>query len=243
MRTWKIGALAKETGITVRTLHHYDQIGLLSPSARTSAGYRLYGEADIRRLHQVFSLRQLGFTLEQIRECLSMPEFTPGAILELHLARLKDQIEAQERLHARLTALAGQLKAAGPISMEQFTQTMEMMTMIEKYYTPDQLKQLDARREAVGEARIKEVEAEWPGLIAKVQAAMARGTPATDPGVQRLARRWMELVHEMTNGDPAINRAIMTMYREEPTVREQSGIDPKLFEYIGAATKAAKAAE
>jgi DNA-binding transcriptional MerR regulator len=66
----KVGELAKRTGLTVRTLHHYDEIGLLKPSLHTEAGYRLYTRGDVARLQQVLSLRQLGFALEEIRDCL-----------------------------------------------------------------------------------------------------------------------------------------------------------------------------
>lgn len=59
----KIGELAKRTGLTVRALHHYDAIGLLSPSARSEAGYRLYNEADIARLHRILALRRFGWRL------------------------------------------------------------------------------------------------------------------------------------------------------------------------------------
>ena len=61
---WKIGELAKRTGITVRTLHHYDQIDLLVPSMHSDAGHRLYSATDIARLQQILSLKQLGFHLE-----------------------------------------------------------------------------------------------------------------------------------------------------------------------------------
>ena len=64
----KVGELAQRTGLTVRTLHHYDAIGLLRPSLHTEAGYRLYTARDIVRLQQVLSLRQLGFSLDEIRE-------------------------------------------------------------------------------------------------------------------------------------------------------------------------------
>ena len=66
----KVGELAKRTGLTVRTLHHYDEIGLLRPSLRTEAGHRLYTTVDVARLQQVLSLRQLGFGLEEVRDCL-----------------------------------------------------------------------------------------------------------------------------------------------------------------------------
>ncbi len=73
----KVGELAKRTGLTVRTLHHYDEIGLLKPSLKTESGHRLYTGRDVARLQQVLSLRQLGFSLEQVRDCLDRPGFSP----------------------------------------------------------------------------------------------------------------------------------------------------------------------
>ncbi len=70
MRTWKVGELAKQTGLTVRTLHHYDEIGLLKPSRRTRSGHRLYGEADVQRLYRILALRRLGFALSEIETVL-----------------------------------------------------------------------------------------------------------------------------------------------------------------------------
>ena len=63
----RVGELARRTGLTIRALHHYDEIGLVRPSRHSEAGYRLYTSADIARLQQVVSLRQLGFSLEEIR--------------------------------------------------------------------------------------------------------------------------------------------------------------------------------
>jgi DNA-binding transcriptional MerR regulator len=65
-RTWRIGEVATATGLTVRALHHYDQIGLVVPSARTSGGHRLYTSADLMLLYQVTAMRQLGLSLEQV---------------------------------------------------------------------------------------------------------------------------------------------------------------------------------
>lgn len=87
-----VGDLAKQTGVSVRTLHYYDEIGLLSPSHRTEAGYRLYGEDDIIRWQQIVSLRQIGFFLEQIWECLEQEQFSPHQVVQLHLSQLKEQI-------------------------------------------------------------------------------------------------------------------------------------------------------
>src|SRR5262249_28935324 len=98
----KVGELARRTGLTVRTLHHYDAIGLLKPSLHTEAGYRLYTAGDIARLQQVLSLRQLGFSLEEVRDCLDRPGFSPLEVIGLHLARLRGEIELQQKLCERL---------------------------------------------------------------------------------------------------------------------------------------------
>src|SRR4051812_36118415 len=102
----KVGDLARRTGLTVRTLHHYDEIGLLKPSLHTESGYRLYSAGDVGRLQRVLSLRQLGFSLEQIRDCLDRDGFSPLEVIELHLNRLHEHMDAQRKLCERLEALA-----------------------------------------------------------------------------------------------------------------------------------------
>src|SRR5581483_3068524 len=148
----KVGELARRTGLTVRTLHHYDEISLLRPSLRTDSGHRLYTAADIARLQQVLSLRQLGFSLEEVRDCLDRPGFSPPEVIRLHVARLREQIEMQRGLCERLEGLAAGLRAAGEVSVEAFVQTIEVMTMIESYYTPEQLEALRKRREEAAAA-------------------------------------------------------------------------------------------
>ncbi len=64
--SYTVGDVARAAGVTVRTLHHYDAVGLLSPSGRTAAGYRRYGDGDLVRLQQVLCYRELGFRLEEI---------------------------------------------------------------------------------------------------------------------------------------------------------------------------------
>src|SRR5262249_34060494 len=130
----KVGELAKRTGLTVRTLHHYDEIGLLKPSQHTEAGYRLYAAADVARLQQVLSLRQLGLSLEQVRDCLDRPDFSPLEVIRLHVERLREQIELQRKLCERLESLAEHFRTAGEVSADEFLCTIEVMTMMEKYY-------------------------------------------------------------------------------------------------------------
>jgi DNA-binding transcriptional MerR regulator len=136
MRLWKVGELAKQTGLTVRALHHYDEIGLLSPSRRSASGYRLYDGDDVARLLQILSLRQVGFSLEEIRDSLAKPECSLPRVLELHITRLREGIELQRRLCSRLETVAGRLRSSEAVSVEEFLETMEAMmeamTMFEK---------------------------------------------------------------------------------------------------------------
>jgi DNA-binding transcriptional MerR regulator len=139
----KVGELARRTGLTVRTLHHYDEIGLLKPSLRTEAGHRLYTADDIVRLQQVLSLRQLGFSLEEVRDCLDRADFSPLEIIHRHTTRLRGEIELRRKLCERLEAIAAYFRTAEQVSAEEFLQTIEVMTMIENSYTPQQKKQLE----------------------------------------------------------------------------------------------------
>jgi DNA-binding transcriptional MerR regulator len=239
----KVGALAKRTGLSVRTLHYYDEIGLLAPSAHSEGGHRLYTAADIARLQQIKSLRQLGFSLEQTRECLSRPDYSPQRVIAAQLARLREQIALQERLCASLEAITRWLAAAETVSVEHFLNAIERMNMTEKYYTPEQLEYLKQRREIVGEARIHEVEAEWPRLMAEVRAEMEQGTDPSDPRVQALAQRWMGLVQEFTGGDPGITQSLKTMYEREQPQDIHASIPPDvhaMYAYVAQAMAAAK---
>src|SRR5437868_3222625 len=108
----KVGELARRTGLTVRTLHHYDEIGLLKPALHTESGHRLYTAEDLARLQRIKSLRQLGFSLEQVRDWLDRPEFVPLRVLEMHIVRLREQIALQQQLCARLEFAADRLRSA-----------------------------------------------------------------------------------------------------------------------------------
>lgn len=187
-RFWKVGELAKRTGLTVRTLHHYDEIGLLSPSQRSEAGYRLYTDSDIACLQQIVSLRQLRFSLEEIRDCLGRSDFSPRRVLGLHISRLEEQIEVQRRLRDRLERIAEHLRSAEEVSAEEFIQTIEEITMFEKYYTPEQLEYLEERKERVGEERIREVQAEWPAYSA-IQALPVPPPKSSVPAVTATGTR------------------------------------------------------
>ncbi len=211
----KVGELARRTGLTVRTLHHYDAIGLLRPSLHTESGHRLYTAGDIARLQQVLSLRQLGFSLEEVRDCLDRPDFAPLEVIRLHVARLREQIELQQGLCARLEGLAALLRAAGEVSADEFLRTIEVMTMIEKFYTPEQLKQWEEVARQVGPEEIQAVQDAWAVLLPEIQAN--RDLDPASPQAQALARRWDDLVERTMRGYqafPGLKQAVADNYQQ-----------------------------
>ena len=231
MKLYKVGDLAQLAGVSVRTLHHYEAIGLLVPSSRTASAHRLYARSDVERLMRILALTGLGFSLEQVRTALDDETLTPSRLLDTHLTRSRELLEEQAVLCARLEHLRDALKA-GRDEIETLFETMEVLTMIEKYYTKDQLAQLDERRQALGDAAVKAVEAEWTELFAKLAAEMDKGTPPDAPEIRPLALRSMELIRMFTGGDPAIEASAKRMYDENPVDKIHPGFDPAIFTYM-----------
>jgi MerR family transcriptional regulator, thiopeptide resistance regulator len=130
-RSWRVGDLARATGLTVRALHYYDEIGLLTPSGRTPAGHRSYDSADVARLYRISLLRRLGFPLGQIASVLDDPAWQLGPAVDRHLRQTQNKAAIASRLCARLSAMAAELaQQAHPSPADLFT-ILEDMTMLD----------------------------------------------------------------------------------------------------------------
>ena len=130
-RRWKVGELARATGLTVRTLHHYDDFGLLVPCERTSAGHRLYAERDVRRLYHILALRELGLSLEEIASLLDGENVSLVETVRRHLEQVDRELEHQHRLRRRLREILDALERAVEPAVDEFIDAMEAMTVIE----------------------------------------------------------------------------------------------------------------
>jgi DNA-binding transcriptional MerR regulator len=235
----RIGEVAAATGLTVRTLHHYDEIGLLAPSARSEAGYRLYGDDDVRRLYRIVAFRRLGFALDEIGALLDGEGANPRTVIRAQLDRLDAEVALRSRLRLRLTRLLDALDGADGAGADLFLNAIEGMTMAEKYYTPEQLAQLEERRNALGENGMRDAEADWAALIADAEAERARGTAPTDPAARALAERWASLVAQFTGGDAGIHASLNTMYETEGAERASRGaLSPELMAWMAEAVAA-----
>jgi DNA-binding transcriptional MerR regulator/uncharacterized glyoxalase superfamily protein PhnB len=129
----RIGELAAATGLTVRTLHYYEEIGLLVASQRSDAGHRFYSDADVERLYRICLLRRLGLPLGEIARALDDPAWSLRAAMTTQLADLDRRVEAQSRLRARIATLVGTAdgsEADGPLT-EGLLKVLEEMTMLD----------------------------------------------------------------------------------------------------------------
>src|SRR5436305_2352218 len=134
---FKVGHLARATGLTVRTLHHWDEIGLLRPAGRSGAGHRRYSDDDVARLYRIVALRRLGLSLEDVGAALAAEGPDLRAAVATHLARVEAQLAAQRALRLRLVRILDAFDRDGP-STDQIVEAIEVMTMSERYYTPEQ---------------------------------------------------------------------------------------------------------
>jgi DNA-binding transcriptional MerR regulator len=175
---YRVGEVATLTQVSVRTLHHYDRIGLLSPATHSAGGYRLYGEDDLLRLQQILTLRYLGFPLKRIGELLDRPDFDLVASLRVQQQALQERIAELERISTAVGELVARRLETGEWSWEHVIHASQAvgagLTQREKdmeaHYTPEQMKQFAAVGEAVGAEEIEAVQEAWTALLAEIRA-------------------------------------------------------------------------
>ncbi|TFZ07647.1 MerR family transcriptional regulator [Ramlibacter humi] len=214
----KVGELARSTGLTVRTLHHYDAIGLVKPSARSEAGYRLYDTGDVARLHAVQALRHLGLPLAEIGPLLDGKGAPPEAILAQQIQALDRQVRQATELRDRLSLLReGLLRGESP-SLQDWVGSLSLMATYGRYFEAGELQRILSgwNRNA----------AEWDQLKAGVRAAMDAGLKRDTMEVQALTRRWMGLVYRVMGGDHDLMQRWGQMYRRETSAHGLNGAPP-----------------
>lgn len=176
----KVSEVARLARVSVRTLHHYDEIGLLTPTERTEAGYRLYSTADLERLQEILFYRELGFSLDEIRELMSEPNLDRGEVLRRQRALVGDQIRKLESIAALIDRTIDEIEGEAKMTTE------EMFAVF-----GDEVKQKWGRTDAYAESnrRTKNYSKDdWKRFAAdsreineRIAALIDEGVPAGDP--------------------------------------------------------------
>jgi DNA-binding transcriptional MerR regulator len=216
-RRWSVGELARESGVTVRALHHYDEIGLLRASERTGSGHRRYTEDDVRQLYRVRALRALGMPLEEIKDALADPSVDLTAmrgVLRAQLDELAVQADRIDRLTRRIRGLLARLDGASMPDPDQFMTAVELMSTLDRYFTAEQQDRLARRRAELGAETVEAAKVRWTELVEELLPHVRAGTSVDDPRVQRLVRRWDELGSAFHPDDGRTRAAARRMWRD-----------------------------
>lgn len=222
----KVGELAALANLTVRTLHHYDSIGLLRPSARSDAGYRLYDRGDVARLHQIQALRVLGMSLSDIGLYLDSPGASPLAVVERQLAAVDRQLADATRMRTQLLQLRDQLACGAAPDLSEWLTTLEQMTVYEQYFTKDELEQLPIYSNP-------QARAHWRALVEQGSGLMRSQVAPASSAAKSFAQRWLDAFQRDTgNNDAFVSRVNLMAAREQQAMEEQFGVSPELMGYV-----------
>ena len=243
--------VAKLSGVSVRTLHHYDEVGLLKPAAVGANGYRYYGKDELLRLQQVLFHRELGFSLEEIAAVLDAKDFDRAAALRDHRAKLTAETRRYRRLirtiDETLAALEGETKMdekgiyAG-FDVDPEKQAAREARLVERFgegVRPAIAKSHELMAKT-SKADFQARKAEQDAIEAQLVAALGSGAPADSAAVQGLMRRhhaWVASWWGVAPDQPRFS-LLGQMYVDDPEFHARyEAVAPGLPEYLAAAMK------
>ena len=195
---WTVGEAAELSKVSVRTLHHYDEIGLLAPSARTEAGYRLYEDGDLERLHQILLFRELGFSLDDIRRIMLDPTFDRTEALRAQRTLLAEKAQRTESMLAAIDAALASIERGAIMTdedrAEMFGELFDGFNpddyeaeVQERWGETDAYKQSAERTKRYTKADWAQIKAEMDENTAAFVALMDAGLPSDSPEAMALA--------------------------------------------------------
>jgi DNA-binding transcriptional MerR regulator len=242
-----VGEVAALAGVTVRTLHHYDRLGLLSPSGRTAAGYRQYAPADLDRLHQVLLYRELGFPLEEVATLLDDPAADPEAHLRRQHRLLRDRLE---RTSAMVAAVEKEMEARSMgISLtpeERFEVFGEQdpaqydAEVSQRWGETDAYAQSKRKTAAYTKDDWLRIKAEGADLEARFAAALRDGVPPdAEPAMDLAEEHRQSITRNYYDCSPEMHAGLGRMYVEdERFTAHYEEIAPGLARYVSTAVQA-----
>ncbi len=224
MKGYSVSQLAKMAGVSVRTLHHYDQIGLLKPSTRTAAGYRLYGEADLLRLQQILFFKELDLPLSEVADILDDPDFDQVKALEHHRQLLKQQMARLARLLKTIDKTIDRL-AEGTMTMtdeelyEGFSkeQAERYRREAREMYDPALVEESERRLRRMSKEQWQAVKAEGDAVTRGLAAVMDR--QPDDDEVQELVARHHAWIENFYPCSAEVYRGLGQGYAQHPDFR------------------------
>ncbi|WP_354125053.1 MerR family transcriptional regulator [Bradyrhizobium sp. LA6.10] len=218
-RRWRIGELAEATGVTVRTLHHYEQFGLLTVSERTDGGHRMYDRESLQRVLQILALRNLGFSLPEIRKAIE-GRTSLTDLLRSHLERIEREVAKATLLRDRIRSMT--TLGETQVSVDQLPATLDAMSRIEEN-TPSAICAANAER--------------WRKIRDELRSCMDQGEPPCSERAKAVARQARSLLTEIGGADSTVSMVLKVLTRlTEP--HNLAGWDASLMAYLDLALAA-----
>lgn len=221
---WRIGELAESTGLTVRTLHHYEDIGLLR-SRRSEANHRYYNSNDIRRLYKILALKDLGLSLEDIARTLDGDQDELGLILASHLRTTSGEIERLTRLQMSLRHV--HLLIESGAEANDLIQVIEAMSRVHRHV---------AKKTPPGEDN-GDMGKRWRLLGEDLRACLDAGKGPETPATFAVAKKIRDALVYFSQGDESVLTALAYLRAHAPP-QNLAGWDPPLFEFLDLALQA-----
>lgn len=225
-RVYAVKELAKIAGVSVRTLHHYDQIGLLKPSARNTAGYRQYGEKDLLRLQQILFFRELDFPLGEIKKIIDRPGFDLTAALENHRTLLR---ERAQRLHRLVKTIDKTIQRLSEEKMEMTdeelyegfskVQIAEIQREVREKYDPAIVKESQERVRQMSKAQWQAMKKDGDEIPRALAALMDAAAKPNDARVQAVIERHHAWIGQFYTVTPEMYRGLGQLYVEDARFR------------------------
>jgi len=232
------------TRTTVRTLHHYDQVGLLRPSGRRPNGYRVYTQADLLRLEQIVALKFLGLSLQEIKRILESPALTLKRSLKVQAGIIAEEVRRLEGAGRALRQVFGQLEKGKKVNFNRVITIIKEIQMdeekkknwAERFFTPEEMAEFKEVGKGYSPDQMEAYQKKWAALIEEVKRNL--GTDPTGPLGQELARRWQALFNEAYGGHPNLKKRIGEAYRSGVIPAEYQMLSPEVWEFISRASAA-----
>jgi DNA-binding transcriptional MerR regulator len=236
MRT--VGEVSELAGVTVRTLHHYDEVGVLAPSGRSDAGYRLYSFEDLERLQEILVWRQLGFSLVEIKALLDDPGYDRVTALRRQRSMVDGELErlsaVARALDTALAAIEDGTKIEERTMFEGFDHEQYETEARERWGSTEAYRESARRTAGYGEDEWREVRSEAGAITAAFADALAAGEPADGSVARAVAERHREhIARWFYECSPELHRGLGEMYVSDPRFTETyERVSPGLARYV-----------
>lgn len=228
----KIGELAEMTGITVRTLHYYDEVGLLKPTQTTTSGHRLYDMQCISTLYRIMAMKDMGFNLDEIKDLIMTKDIDILGLIEIQILNVQKEIAKRQLLFSKLLKLKQTLKSTNNLSIDEFKAMAPFINYsADKYFTKEQFNKMRNNMEGFS-PELEKTSAEWLSFIAKLNYCYKNKLPNTDLTAIECIDYWKDLMNKLIGKDEKLKDSVLLFHGSIENSQLRYGLTDELYKYL-----------